>query len=1683
LSSVPFDSLDFPASPFSITHCQESNPMHFAAPGRRSAFGSLAVVAMTLSLLVPPRASAAEAKLALKKGDHICLIGNTLADRMQHDGWLEAYLQTRFPQFDLTIRNLGFSADELNTRPRNQNFGDADKHLKHSKADVIFAFFGYNESFAGEAGLPQFKQQLAQFIDHTAAAKYNGTSAPRLVLFSPIAQENLNSPHLPNGKEANERLAMYAKAMAEVAAEKNVPFVDLFAPTAKLYGSAKQPLTFNGVHLTDDGNRQLAEVIDTALFDSPVTRAESQLGKLREAILEKNLRWFNRYRVTDGYNVYGGRSGTGNYDGQTNFTISQRELEIVDVQVANRDKRIWSIAKGGDMEVDDSNAPKPLTIKTNKPGPNPDGSHKFLSGEDAIGEMTVHKGMKINLFADEKMFPELRNPVQSSVDADGRLWVAVWPSYPHWHPNEEFTDAILILEDTDGDGVADRCKTFADKLHNPTGFEFWGGGILVGQAPDIMFLKDTDGDDVADVRERVMHGIDSADTHHTANAFVVGPDGWLYFQSGIFQVFGIESPWHKPFRHQGTGVYRFNPLSYKSEHYFNVGPNTHGDVFDRYGNQFCTDGTSGQGFHIGFPYRGTPKQLFVKQYRPVPGIGLLQGSHFPEELRGNLLIPNCIGFQGVAQYEFNNTGATFHADPVEPIMFSKDPNFRPTYVRIGGDGALYITDWQNPIIGHLQHNLRDPNRDHKHGRVYRVTVDGRPLRKPVKMRGMSIDEVVAQLTSTEDDLRYRARLELTGRDHAQVTAAASKAAASLDAAKPENAQTLLEMLWVHSMLGEVNEPLLRKVLTSPDGNVRAAAARIIREWHGKLNEPGKLLVQLAGDQDARVRAEAVVAATYITGAEAAEVIFTAEQFPKDLQLEFNLSEARKSINVDQVLKDAVAKNLPLSNAAQIYMLRSASAAELMKLKPTEAIYLAILSRASATAEQLKYAISGLAKERKSDELKLIVDLIAEQDAKSESGALAGAGELLLSQPGDALRGVRDQLVKFAQQGQSPLARRIGYAAWISADGGGEDAFAAASAKAESLQDLLEAVSLVKDNAVRSGLYAQIRPLLAELPLAIGGVSGGDGLGQPGLAFEYYLPSASDVAIETLERLTPKATGVAPGVTYDLPEVTQRDGFAMKFSGTLSIMQPGKYTFHLTSDDGSRLYLDGQQLIDNDGLHGDVEKSAGVELSPGGHAIVVTYFDNGGGDALSLAWSGPGIQGKQPLPADRLSTGAGATLYDVAVAAAAAVPGHDAAKFKDLAAMVRDGRARASAVGILKTIDKQHWDKREVRPLVDSLVAYLSRIPAKYRTSPAAAEATELTKLLASVLPAAQAKAVEARLENLDVRVIAIGTVPERMIYDKERIVVEAGRPVELRFSNADKMPHNLVLLQQGALEEVGLLAEATAQTPDVMQRQYVPKSDKIIFASNLLQPEESQAISFEAPKVPGVYPYVCTYPGHWRRMHGALVVVENLAEYDADPATYLTKHELPIKDELLKLIGKDREWKAEEFLEFVKPFDGARSYEVGYNAFKVSSCIACHKIGSDGIEIGPDLTKLEAAKKAPEAILASLLMPSDKIDEKYVSQTIVLTSGKIVTGMVLEETPDAITIIENPLAKTKPLKIAKDEIDEQTKSAKSIMPEGLLSKLTREEVLDLIAFIHAGGDKKHTVFAGHDHGAHEGHNH
>ncbi|MFM2094314.1 MAG: hypothetical protein RIS70_1438, partial [Planctomycetota bacterium] len=335
--------------------------------------------------------------------------------------------------------------------------------------------------------------------------------------------------------------------------------------------------------------------------------------------------------------------------------------------------------------------------------------------------------------------------------------------------------------------------------------------------------------------------------------------------------------------------------------------NPHGHVFDRWGMDIVYDGTGADPFHgllfsgdIDFPHKhARPPKVYNQRTRPCSGVEFLSSSHFPEEFRGNLLVNNVIGFQGILQYKVAEKGSSLTATEVEPIVFSSDPKFRPADVEVGPDGAIYFTDWMNPIIGHMQHNLRDPNRDRTHGRVYRVRYEGRELLKPAPIAGEPIEKLLALLKSPDDRVRYRARLELSGRSSTDVISAAKKWLAGLDKADPEFEHHQLEGLWLHQNMNVVDEELLKRTLRSPDYRARAAATRVLTYWRDRVKDPIELLRVQANDENARVRLHAVWALSYFSGADAekaAEAAVESLVHPQDDYLKLQLDETNKTLD-------------------------------------------------------------------------------------------------------------------------------------------------------------------------------------------------------------------------------------------------------------------------------------------------------------------------------------------------------------------------------------------------------------------------------------------------------------------------------------------------------------------------------------------------------------------------------------------------------------------------------------------------------------------------------------------------------------------------------------------------------------------------------------------------------------------
>ena len=1664
--------------------------------------------AMAAALVLAAGVAAAE-DLKLNKGDHICLVGNTLAERMQYFGGVESRLTSRFADHDLVFRNLGYSADELTIHLRSRDFGSADEwlsgnspipqpgklnpdapvrqnrfELTGTKADVIFAFYGYNESFAGAAGLAKFSQDLDGWIKHALGQKYNGKSAPRIVLFSPIACQNLKTPNLPTGEENNARLKLYTGAMAEVAKSNEVMFIDLFTPTLELFRTAQSPLTINGLHLNESGDALVAAIIEDALFPNgpKIKRDGAALERLRLAINDKNAFWFQRYRATDGYSTFGDRAFLRFTAGQSNYEVVQRELEVLDQLVADRDRAVWAVAKGGEYKpVDDGLSPF-IPVVTNKPGPLPGGKHVFLEAEAAISKMTVHAGMKVNLFASEEQFPDLVSPVQMAFDPKGRLWVAAWQTYPHWKPTEPMNDKLLIFEDTNKDGKADKVTTFTDKLHNPTGFEFWGGGVIVAMAPNLLFLKDTDGDDKADQKTYLIHGLDTADTHHTANSFTLDPGGALYFQEGTFHHTQVETPYGPPQRVANGSVFRYEPRAQKFDIYVSTGfANPHGHIFDRWGQDVVVDGTGAQPYHgalfsghVDYPTKHPkPPQVYQQRTRPCSGLEILSSRHFPDEMQGNLLVPNVIGFQGILRYKVLDKDASFTAVEQEPILSSSDPNFRPADIELGPDGAIYFTDWHNPIIGHMQHNLRDPNRNKTYGRVYRVTYEGRPLLTPAAIAGEPVAKLLDLLKEPEDRTRYRARIELSSRPTGEVLAATTRWLETQNQSDPQYEHHALEALWVHQHHNVVNTSLLERMLASPDFHARAAAVRVLCYWRDRVSNSLELLKKAAADQHPRVRMEAVRAASFFTAPEAVEVPIIAAEYPVDQYIDFVSKETMKTL--DPYVKKALAANEKINFTTDVgarYFLKNVTTEQLLLEKRTRPVLLEMLLRPGLQDPVRREAVTTLASLDKKSELAVVIDTIKLLDAKETNVNVAVVFDLVRQLTGRSSRelaAARTELEKLATAAKQPVFRQIGYVSLINVDGQVDPAWKLATKDAKSLQDFVSAMPLIADPTARAALYEKVLPLLGGLPANLASA----GKGTLGRYVRVELPGRGTLTLAEVEVMSGGINVAKKGRASQKNTASGGDA-SRGIDGNKSGSYGDDGQTH-TEENTNRPYWEvdlGEEVpIESIAIYNRTDGSLGQRLD--GFTLLV--LDGSRGEVYK--------QEKIPAPKTNMSvelagSGPAAGIRRAAMTAITQVRGKEGEAFATLTKFVIDDQDRLAALRALQRIPKAYWQKDLAKPLLEPVVAGVKKTAIAERTSPAVLDQLEFADALVSLLPADEAKLRRAELRELGVRVIRLGTIFEKMSFDKEILVVQAGKPVEFLLENTDLMPHNFVISLPGSLEEIGMISEASAQDPRFAVRQFVPNSPKVLAGSRLMQPRDTQKLSFTAPRNTGVYPYVCTYPGHWRRMHGALYVVDDLDAYEANPEAYLAANKLPIQDELLKDRRPRTEWKLEDLAEGVSHLEG-RSFATAKQMFSAASCIACHKLDGVGNQLGPDLTQLDA-KLQPLDLLKELLDPSAKINEKFQTQIFQLESGVTVTGLVVEETPSVIKVVENPLAKAAPTEIKPADVTARKKSATSIMPKGLLDKLTREEILDLVAFIHARGKKDHAVFSGaaggHGHG-------
>ena len=879
------------------------------------------LLALTLSAVLPAQT------LQLQKGDNIAYVGSGLADRQQHYGNLEALIHQANADKELVIRNLGFSGDEVHTRHRSDEVPTLEYFLDmkpgdlttksgnttvtyhagaHFHANVLLAYWGFNESFRGPDGLEEFKKNLDGFLKKHLAADY-GKGKTRIVLFSPLAHEDMKSPDFDAKIAArnNKNLELYTAGMAEVAKANGVHFIDLFHPTAQLFAGSARRLTTNGIHLNTEGDAAVAALQFKALFGQAAPAVEA---KVLAAVNDKSTEWHHRYRTVDQFNIFGQRSRI-KYEGIDNATVLGAELANRDLKTANHDKGIWAAAQGKPIEVKHDNLKAEIPVPPNRKEPVP-----YLSGVDQLKHLTTPEGVKVEFVADETTIPELVNPVQMNFDTKGRLWIACWPTYPETSPTTKVFDKLIVLDLDPKTGKVLKSTTFLDGLNCPTGFQFYKDGVILIQSPDIWYVRDTDGDGKADWKERLLTGMDAADSHHETNSICYEPGGAMYLSDGVFHRTQVET-FNGVLRNTNGAIYRFEPHTNKLYRHTPYGyANPHGRVFDYWGNDIITDATGnanyfGPGFsgHLDTGAHSGFKQLWNRPSRPCPGTAILSSRHFPDDWQGMFLNTNVITYQGIFRAKLSpgsektKDASGIRGETVEPGLVKGDNtkagNFRPSGVAVAPDGSLYVMDWSQMLIGHLQHHLRDPNRDHAHGRLYRITFPSRPLLTPKKVDGEPIEALLELLKEHEDNVRQRAKIELHKHDSAKVIAATQKWAKQFDASKQADAHHLLEALWVHQWHNVVNLDLIKALLKSPEFNARAQALRVVCYQRDRIPDAIDLVVAGTTDESPRVQLEAVRALSFFNGADTAKAVAAALTLKdsKDQYISYCLRETMKQL--------------------------------------------------------------------------------------------------------------------------------------------------------------------------------------------------------------------------------------------------------------------------------------------------------------------------------------------------------------------------------------------------------------------------------------------------------------------------------------------------------------------------------------------------------------------------------------------------------------------------------------------------------------------------------------------------------------------------------------------------------------------------------------------------------------------
>ena len=353
-----------------------------------------------------------------------------------------------------------------------------------------------------------------------------------------------------------------------------------------------------------------------------------------------------------------------------------------------------------------------------------------LSPAEQLTRFRVPDGFEVQLVAAE---PAIQKPMNIAFDAAGRVWVSGSVEYPYAVDGDEGRDTIRVLSDFAPDGRARQIKTFADRLNIPMGLYPYRDGVVAYSISKIVWFRDRDGDGEAD-DEQLLYGPLNRprDTHGMQNAFRRGSDGWLYINHGFANDTTLSGTDGSSISLNSGNVYRVRLDGSRVEQFSWGQVNPFGSAWTDRGDLITADCHSrpltlllrgGRYSSFGKPHDGLgfAPDIMVHQHGStgLAGVAYYEDGNWPPEYQQSLFVGNVVTSR-VHRDHLRFDGATAKAIEQPDFLTCDDPWFRPVDVRFGPDGALYILDFYNRIIGHYEVPLNHPGRDRTRGRIWRV---------------------------------------------------------------------------------------------------------------------------------------------------------------------------------------------------------------------------------------------------------------------------------------------------------------------------------------------------------------------------------------------------------------------------------------------------------------------------------------------------------------------------------------------------------------------------------------------------------------------------------------------------------------------------------------------------------------------------------------------------------------------------------------------------------------------------------------------------------------------------------------------------------------------------------------------------------------------------------------------------